>query len=116
MLSEIVVYKGWGFEKWITNTPKYCGKILHFNSGKKCSWHYHLIKDEVFYVQKGKIEVKFGSSDDLAAASTLVLNSGESFHVPPLLRHQMRALIESDLFEISTEHFEYDSYRIEKGD
>ena len=22
--------KGWGYEKWIVNTDKYCGKILFF--------------------------------------------------------------------------------------
>lgn len=45
------VPKGWGFEKWIVNNEKYCGKILFFVKGKKCSYHYHEIKDETFYVQ-----------------------------------------------------------------
>ena len=40
--SEIKhVPKGWGYEKWIVNTPEYCGKLLFFNEGKRCSWHYH---------------------------------------------------------------------------
>ena len=42
------VPKGWGYEKWITNNEKYCGKLLYFNKGKKCSWHYHEIKEETF--------------------------------------------------------------------
>tara|TARA_B100001029_G_scaffold45151_1_gene35639 strand:+ start:791 stop:958 length:168 start_codon:yes stop_codon:yes gene_type:complete len=44
------VPKGWGYEKWICNTPDYCGKILFFEKGKRCSWHYHLLKDETFYL------------------------------------------------------------------
>ena len=36
--SEIkIVPKGWGYEKWIVNTDEYCGKLLHFIKGKKCS-------------------------------------------------------------------------------
>ena len=50
-----MVPKGWGFEKWIVNNEKYCGKILYIVKDRKCSWHYHKIKDETFYVQSGKI-------------------------------------------------------------
>ena len=42
------VSKGWGYEKWIANSPSYCGKLLFIAKGKKCSWHYHKLKDEVF--------------------------------------------------------------------
>jgi hypothetical protein len=49
------VPKGWGFEKWIVNNEEYCGKLLYFVKGKRCSWHYHELKDEVFYIQSGKI-------------------------------------------------------------
>ena len=53
------VPKGWGFEKWIVNCDEYCGKLLYFVKGKMCSWHYHKLKDEVFYIQSGKILVKY---------------------------------------------------------
>ena len=43
--------KGWGYEKWIVNNDLYCGKVLFFERGKKCSWHYHKVKDETFYVK-----------------------------------------------------------------
>ncbi len=108
--------KGWGKELWIFNSEKYCGKILVFNSGKRCSWHYHEIKDEVFFVQTGKFEILFSLSNDIEQAESIILNKGECFHVPPGLRHQMRALENSELFEISTEHFESDSIRLLKGD
>ena len=33
--SEIkFVPKGWGFEKWIVNSEKYCGKLLYLVKGK----------------------------------------------------------------------------------
>ena len=84
------VEKGWGWERWIVNCEEYCGKLLFFEKDKKCSWHYHKIKDEVFYVQSGKIYRG--------------------------LRHQMLALKDSELFEFSTQHFDSDSHRIIKGD
>ena len=58
------VSKGWGFEKWIANGQEYCGKLLFIAKGKKCSWHYHVLKDEVFYVQSGAIELVYGKDDD----------------------------------------------------
>jgi len=110
------VDKGWGYEKWIVNKEEYCGKLLFFDKGKRCSWHFHKIKDEVFYLQSGLMTVYFGTDDDLNLSQTLTLHPGDNFHVPPGLRHQMVAIEDSELFEFSTEHFDEDSYRIIKGD
>ena len=110
------VPKGWGYEKWIVNCKAYCGKLLFFEKGKKCSWHYHKIKDEVFYLQSGKLLVTFSEDDDIDNATSIILNAGENFHVYTGLRHQMYALEDSELFEFSTEHFDEDSIRIKKGD
>jgi len=110
------VSKGWGFEKWIVNCEEYCGKLLFFNKGKRCSWHYHKIKDEVFYLQSGKMMVYYSTQDDLEQANQIVLHPGDNFHVYRGLRHQMVALEESELFEFSTQHFDSDSHRIIKGD
>ena len=108
--------KGWGHEKWIVNKPEYCGKLLFFNKMKKCSWHFHKVKDEVFYLQSGKMLVKYSNDDDLEKAEEILLLPGDSFHVKIGLRHQMIALEDSELFEFSTQHFENDSYRLLKGD
>jgi mannose-6-phosphate isomerase-like protein (cupin superfamily) len=110
------VSKGWGYEDWIVNTPLYCGKLLLFRKGRRCSWHVHKLKDETFYLQSGRLLLKFGTSDDLTLAAEVVLEPGDSFHIYPGLRHQMIALEESELFEFSTQHFDEDSYRIIKGD
>ena len=117
MKREVEIHlKGWGHEIWIMNFEKYCGKILVFNSGKKCSWHYHKEKEETFYVAKGSFKILYGPGDDLRQAESLILSPGEAFHVMPTLRHQMIALEDSELFEISSTHNESDSYRVEKGD
>ena len=110
------VPKGWGFEKWIVNNEEYCGKLLYFVKGKRCSWHYHKLKDEVFYIQSGKILVKFSDEDDINNVGQITLRPGDNFHVYRGLRHQMIALEDTELFEFSTQHFDEDSYRIIKGD
>ena len=110
------VVKGLGHELWIVNKPEYCGKLLFFKEGKRCSWHYHKVKDEVFYLQSGKMLVKYSDDDDINFSKELLLNPGDNFHVYIGLRHQMIALEDSELFEFSTQHFDSDSYRIQKGD
>ena len=110
------VPKGWGFEKWIVNNEKYCGKLLYFVKGKRCSWHFHKIKDETFYIQSGKILLKWSTEDDIINAQEVILSKGDSWHVAVGQRHQMIAIEDTELFEFSTEHFDDDSYRILKGD
>jgi quercetin dioxygenase-like cupin family protein len=119
MVNEVPIKhvdKGWGYEKWIVNKPEYCGKLLFFNKGKRCSWHFHKLKDEVFYLQSGKLLVKYSDQGDIEKAEEVILEAGENFHVYTGLRHQMIALEDSELFEFSTQHFDSDSYRIQKGD
>lgn len=112
------VIKGWGKEIWFWNVDKYCYKHLCFNKNKKCSFHYHVKKDEIFHVLKGKLTIKYSFGDDINQAETLVLKENEVFHVPCGLRHMMIADQEEDviLIEVSTTHEESDSYRIIKGD
>ena len=115
-MSISLVNKGWGYEKWIVNKPEYCGKLLFFEEGKKCSFHYHKLKDETFYLQSGELIVRYSDGDDLEKAEEITLMKGDSFYVYSGRRHQMEALSDSELFEFSTQHFDEDSYRIVKGD
>ena len=110
------VEKGWGYEKWIVNTPEYCGKILHVKRGKRCSWHYHRLKDETFYVQSGRVMVFIGEDNDEEKAEMHALAPGDSLHIPPDTRHFFFGLSDADIFEFSTHHEDNDSIRITKGD
>ena len=111
-----LVPKGWGYEKWIVNSEKYCGKLLRIVKGKKLSWHFHKIKDEVMYVQSGSILIHYGYSENIEEANEAHLSSGDSFHIPTGMIHRIYAYEDSDIFEFSTQHFDEDSYRLEKGD
>ena len=70
----------------------------------------------MFYIQSGKLLVKYSDKDDLGEAAEVVLGPGDNFHVYRGLRHQMIAVEDTELFEFSTQHFDSDSYRIIKGD
>ena len=52
--SECIVHKSWGHEIIFENNEKYCGNLLVFNKDSNFSMHYHLIKDEAWYVQSGE--------------------------------------------------------------
>ena len=110
------VDKPWGWEKWIVNKKEYCGKILFLKTGKKSSWHYHKLKDEVFYLQSGLVIIKYGEEEDINKCNQIILNPGESFHIPTGLKHRIIAMQDSELFEFSTQHFDTDSYRILQGE
>ena len=73
--------------------------------------HMHKIKDEVLYVQSGECIFKFHATEGVNESRTLV--AGEAYHVTPEHYHQMVALTDVTIFEISTQHFDDDSYRID---
>lgn len=110
------IIKSWGYELWIKNTEKYCGKLLVFNKGAKFSMHYHLLKEETWYVSKGEFEYNWINTND-ATRETKTIKEGAIIHLVQGQPHQLKALTkDATIFEISTQHFNSDSYRVEKGD
>lgn len=109
------VQKGWGKEIWLANNDKYCGKILKFNAGSKFSMHYHVDKEETFYILDGHLKLKYF---DLSNAEEKIqdLYSGDVVDIPQFNPHKIEAIKESTIIEISTHHEDSDSYRISKGD
>jgi len=45
-----------------------------------------------------------------------VLSPGDVKEIHPGLVHQMEAIEDTVMFEFSTQHFDEDSYRLQKGD
>lgn len=107
-----VVEKTWGSEEWIANNDLYCGKILRFRKGKKCSLHYHVLKTESFYLRSGRLKMRIMDSPAAEVIEEFVLEAGECMDIPPGLVHQMVALEDAELFEFSTQHFDSDSHRL----
>ena len=110
------VDKGWGYELiWATN-DQYCGKIMVFDRvGAKFSMHFHKEKDESWFVNAGSFKLRYIDTST-ALVMERVLNSGDTWRNPPLMPHQLEALEDSIIFEISTQDKIEDSYRVWKGD
>lgn len=109
------VPKGWGEELIIENNELYCGKLLIFKAGCKFSMHYHMIKDETWYVDKGDFIYRWIDTET-AEVVEQKLKSGDVVRQKPGQPHQLEALSEGVIFEISTQHFDSDSYRVWKRD
>lgn len=107
------VQKSWGYELWIHNDEEYCGKLLVFpEGGMGFSMHYHIKKKETWYVQEGAFKFQWidthtaePHSQTIIAGQTVVIERGQP--------HKLTAQVDgSIIFEVSTEHFDDDSYRI----
>ncbi len=106
--------KAWGAEKWLHNGDGYCGKILCFNKGSKFSLHAHH-KVETWYVSKGHLKLIYIDTDN-ADRHELILTAKDVIHIPSLVPHQLIAIEDSEVFEVSQIHSEDGSLRYEKGD
>lgn len=114
-IESKIVKKGWGKEIWFVNNDEYCGKILCFDKGKKFSMHYHVEKKETWYIAKGKFLFSW-ICPQKGIVYNEYLNVGDVITNERGEAHQMEALEDSEIFEVSTFHKDSDSYRIEKGD
>lgn len=94
------VEKPWGYELIWAEGPRYVGKILHIEPGQQLSYQYHRQKDETIYVLGGVLELQVASAD--GPRETLRLQPGQSFRIPPGLRHRMTAIETCDVLEAST--------------
>ena len=107
--------KKWGYEKWIINKKEYCLKYLYFREGCKFSMHFHVQKDETWNVDSGIFLLKYICTDN-AEMCEMILQSGDTIHIPKYQPHQIICMESGRIIEVSTQHFEEDSFRIIPGD
>lgn len=107
------VEKTWGYEIWFENFEKYCGKELFVRCGEWSStgnFHYHKIKTESFYVISGTLILDYERDDEIHTAK---LGVGDMFRIPVGMKHRFTAASTDGctFIEVSTQHFDSDSYR-----
>lgn len=111
-----LVPKKWGHELWIHNSEAYCGKLLVFNKGARFSMHYHLKKEETWFVSKGSFQYKWIDTTNADRVSQII-EEGDIIDLKQGQPHQLIAITQdATIFEVSTQHFDEDSYRVEPGD
>lgn len=106
--------KAWGQEIWWVNNDKYCAKSLRFDAGKEFSDHFHWLKEETWICVSGELVLEYY---DLSNADKLTktIGAGDVIHIPPGNPHKLRAVTDALIWEVSSKHYESDSYRIGKG-
>ena len=109
------VPKGWGEEIIIENNELYCGKILIFDAGCKFSMHYHMNKDETWWVEYGEFIYRWIDTET-AKVNEDKLQEGDVVRQLPGQPHQLEAISNGRIFEVSTHHEDSDSYRVLPGD
>jgi mannose-6-phosphate isomerase len=98
---EVVrVTKPWGHETIWARSDRYVGKILHINAGHELSVQYHNRKDETIYLLSGEMAYRVQREDEVL--DDVHLRIGESFRNTPGTIHQMVAVTDCDVLEVST--------------
>lgn len=109
------VAKGWGKEVVLASFKEYCGKLLCFNKGALISGHQHLEKHESFAIFRGSFEFYYFDYNT-AQQYKSILTEGDIVDIPRGTLHQLKALEDSIIIEVSTEDKKSDSYRVFPGD
>jgi len=98
-VEVITVPKPWGHETIWAHTDRYVGKILHINAGQALSVQYHNRKDETVHLLNGDLIYRVKLGDEL---EDMRLTKGQSFRITPGTVHQMEAITDCDILEVST--------------
>jgi mannose-6-phosphate isomerase len=93
------VPKPWGHESIWAHTDRYVGKILHIKAGQALSVQYHNAKDETVHLLTGELVYRVQMGE---ALEDMHLKAGESFRITPHTIHQMEAVTDCDVLEVST--------------
>jgi len=104
------IKKPWGHEEIWAHTDKYVGKILFIESGKRLSLQYHNLKEETILVRDGKLLLEIGKEKE--SLDQIILNPGQTYHIPPKMVHRMSAINDTFVVEVSTSELD-DVVRIE---
>ena len=98
-VKVVKVPKPWGHETIWAQSDRYVGKILHIKAGQELSVQYHNKKDETVHLLSGEIVYRVKKGELL---EDVHLRVGESFRITPGTVHQMVALTDCEVLEVST--------------
>ena len=107
------VEKVWGHELIFHNNDEFCGKLLVFpKSGSSFSMHYHMLKNEAWYVQSGSFEFEWIDTEEGQLYHEMI-REGHCVDINRGQPHRLTSMVpNSVIFEVSTQHFDSDSHRI----
>lgn len=103
------VDKAWGEEIVFVNNDKYCAKFLIVKEGAQSSYHYHIKKEETFFILEGIIKMIINGEEHILMPHTRprTIEMGD--------KHSFTALQPSVIMEVSTTHDDSDVVRLEES-
>ena len=107
------VDKYWGNMLTLFENDQYSVKRIFMRKGTQSSMEYHVKKEESYYIETGKLKV--GTRIGRAKNTSLVLEQGDVFHIPPGFMHMRIALEDTVIIEFSTLDDDSDSHIVEDG-
>ena len=75
-----IVKKPWGRELWYAQAPKYVGKILTIEKGRRLSLQYHRFKHETIYILNGWLALELNGRRSLRKAGSAFTIAPKSIH------------------------------------
>jgi len=108
-VSVTHVPKPWGHETIWAKTDAYVGKVLHIKAGEALSVQYHNIKDETVFLLSGRLVYRVWDGDTPVDVN---LQVGEAYRITPGTVHQIEAITDCAILEVSTPHLD-DVVRLE---
>lgn len=111
--GSTIAKKSWGLEVHLVNHNEYCLKYLIFFKDKQFSYHWHPLKKELWHCLRGKFECVLEKSN--GDKDYFFFKQGDKIEVLPTVKHQLQAMKNSILVEVSTRDYAEDSIRDIEG-
>jgi len=104
------ISKVWGSELCISNNELYCLKLLSLYPGFQSSRHFHVRKDETFYVERGWCWLEVGDAK-------FKITRGDAVRLAPGTIHRFSntSPVVCKIIEVSTHHSDEDVHRLEES-
>jgi mannose-6-phosphate isomerase-like protein (cupin superfamily) len=95
------IEKPWGYElHWAPTDMPYMGKVLHINANCRLSMQVHDIKQETYFIIKGRGKLIWENSDRELVETELQPGQGYTSRVGQ--RHRLCGITDCDIVEVST--------------
>jgi len=91
--------KPWGYEILFALTPRYAGKVIFIEKGRRFSLQYHRKKEESLYLYHGEAKMEIETPGGMTSST---VRAGDSIHIPPHTKHRLEAIEDTTIFEVST--------------
>ena len=109
--AQQFIGKPWGLEIIWAKTGDYIGKVLFIKKEHRLSYQYHEVKEETIFLMEGALALEYENGNG-SGRQMIRLKAGESFHIPPKMKHRMIGITDCKVLEVSTPHLD-DVVRLE---